>query len=50
MSSRISKYQGVPVIINHPGADVPVSRRPRPEDTVDFTLMYAAQDAERQAS
>ena len=33
--------------INHTGAAVLVSRRPRPEDTVDFTLMYAAHDAFR---
>ena len=33
--------------INHPGAAAPVSRRPRRQETVDFTLMYAAHDAFR---
>jgi hypothetical protein len=33
--------------INHTAADVPVNIRPCPEDTVDFTLMYAAHDAFR---
>jgi hypothetical protein len=33
--------------INHTGADVPASRRPRPEATVEFTLIYAAHDAFR---
>src|SRR5258708_18635900 len=47
MNSTISRYQGVRMTINHPGADVPVSRRSRSEDTVDFTLMYAAHDAFR---
>lgn len=47
INSRISRYQGVPLTINHSDADVPVSRRPRPEGTVDFTLMYAAHDAFR---
>ena len=33
--------------INHPGTDVPVSRRHRHQGTADFTLMYAAHDAFR---
>jgi iron-sulfur cluster repair protein YtfE (RIC family) len=33
--------------INSTGADVPASRRARPDDSVDFTLMHAAHDAFR---